>query len=865
MTEKTNNNNNNANDFRKICYTLVELLYSQPMPSTDQSRHRHNMIVMFGTLLYFKMNDLLLVKQLPGENDDETDITEIFAFDNVRLCYSNRIFHYCTINAEFKEELMKGLKFLCMVEDKKALSSASIALIDSNANPEDYLSIFDTVIDAVGKMKKPKRASNTSFFNDLFSKKWIKSLWGQLIDTLKPNAYSTHPHELSKIAAYLLDDGVETIFDPFGGLMDFATTMKEKRFVAFIGNDLRSDVTMYRLALAGILDHCVLHRNPITEWIDDNSFQAIVTFPPFDGLIIMNDGDGPQEEKAELVALRRFETTTTDDGQLITFMPQTFLWSEEKSDIELRKQLTRQNLLDAVICLPETSSLRPTAIVILKKKRAENEPIKFVDASSCFITKQGKPSAIDVKAVIRLYNDKASLISKEEILAQQSSWNVYWIQNNDRSVFRDGYTVVPLSEVITPVESGQEFSEANGIIIDDSTLSDDFFNYEIHPDRIAPMTLYGSSRIITDPVLLLATKKGSIKPSYCLASEETPVYITPDVKAYKIINSTVYPGYLCMELSKRLKDQSKAFNPERPLSGLLMTRVGFPSLNAIRSYAEQKNIFENIQIEFQEGQIRELGLQQTINKMVTDQMAQIRQRKHSLMQVTSPLALDWKDLKEYLLENHGKFNENDSIGKLHPITIGELMTSISEHINTIETRIKHFTDDDYWNYGPVEDIDLLEFVEDFINKHKSSRYKYLFNPSEDEKTYLIRLPRKALLQVLENIVSNAVSHGFISHDNESAYYIKFDIDYDHQDEPVLEVSNNGEPLHDGVDTEFIVAEGRSTKLDHKEDDKAECHHGLGGKEIFDILKKYDASINVLSSPEEFFTVTYRIIFKSKTK
>ena len=860
MTEKTNNNN--ANDFRKICYTLMDLLLSQPLPDMDQSKH--NMIVMFGTLLYLKMNDSLLVKQLSGENDDETDITEIFAFDNVKLCYSNRIFQFCAINAEFKEELMKGLKLLGMVEDKKALLSDSIALIDSSANPEDYLSIFDTVIDAAGKMKKTKRADNTSLSNDPFFLKRIKRFFGQLIDTFKPNAYSTHPHELSKIVAYLLDDGVETIFDPFGGLMDFATTMKEKRFVAFIGNGPKSDVAIYRLALAGILDHCVLHRNPISEWIDDNSFQAIVTFPPFDSLIKMNDGDRQQEEKAELVALHRFETTTTDNGQLITFIPQTFLWSEEKSDIDLREQLTRQNLLDAVICLPETSSLRPTAIVILKKKRAENEPIKFVDASSSFITKQGKPSAIDVKAVIRLYYGKASLISKEEILAYQSSWNVYWLQNNDRSAFRDGYTIVPLSEVIAPVESGQEFSEANGIIIDDSTLSDDFFNYEIRLNRIAPMTLYGASRIITEPVLLLATKKGSIKPSYCVASEETPIYITPYVRAYKIINSTVYPGYLCMELSKRLKDQSKAFNPERPLSGLLMTRVGFPSLNAERSYAEQKNIFDNIQTEFQEGQIRELGLQQTINKMVTDQMTQIRQRKHSLTQVTSALALDWKDLNEYLLGNHGKFNEDDTINVLHPITIGELMTSISEHINTIETRIKHFTDEG-WDYGLVEDIDLKEFIVNFINKHKSTRYKFSFNPSEDEMRYIIRMPRRALEQVFENIVSNAVSHGFLNHDNETSYYIMFNIDYAHQDELVLEVSNNGEPLPDGVDTEFIVAEGCSTKLDHKEDDKAECHHGLGGKEIFDILKKYDASINVLSSPEEDFTVTYRIIFKSKTK
>lgn len=862
-TEKTTNTNNNVNEFRKTCYTLIDLLHSQLLTATNQSEHQT--IVMFGTLLYFKMNNSLLVRQLSEKNDDETDITEIFAFDNVRLCYSNRIFQNCTINAEFKEELMKGLKLLGMVEDKKALLTVSIALIDSNANPEDYLDIFDTVIDVIGKMEKKKRTDNTSFSSNPFI---LKKIWFWLKDVVstsfKRNAYSTYPHELSEIVAYLLDNGVETIFDPFGGLMDFATTMKEKRFVAFIDNSIKGDLAMYRLALAGILDHCVLHRNSINEWIDENSFQAIVTFPPFDGLIIMNDGDGQQEEKAELVALRRFETTTTDNGQLITFIPQTFLWSEEKSDIDLRVQLTRQNLLDSVICLPKTNSLRPTAIVILKKKRAENEPIKFVDASSCFITKQGKPSAIDVKAVIRLYNDKASLISKEEILAQQSSWNVYWLQNNDRSVFRDGYTVVPLSEVITPVESGQEFSEANGIIIDDSTLSDDFFNYEIHPDRIAPMTLYESSRIITEPVLLLATKKGSIKPSYCLASEKTPVYITPDVKAYKIINSTVYPGYLCMELSKRLKDQSKAFNPERPLSGLLMTRVGFPSLNADRSYAEQKNIFENIQIEFQEGQIREFGLQQTINKMVNDQMAQIKQRKHSLMQVTSNLAFNWKDLKEYLLENHGKFNENDSIGKSHPITIGELMTSISERINIIETRIMHFTDDDL-DYGPVEDIDLREFIVNFITKNKSTKYIFLFDPAEDEKEYIIRMPRNALLQVFENIVSNAVSHGFISHDNESAYYIKFDIDYDHQDELVLEVSNNGEPLHDGVDTEFIVAEERSTKLDYKEDDKAECHHGLGGKEIFDILKKYDASINVLSSPEEFFTVTYRIIFKSKTK
>ena len=71
---------------------------------------------------------------------------------------------------------------------------------------------------------------------------------------------------------------------------------------------------------------------------------------------------------------------------------------------------------------------------------------------------------------------------------------------------------------------------------------------------------------------------------------------------------------------------------------------------------------------------------------------------------------------------------------------------------------------------------------------------------------------------------------------------------------VLYISNNGAPLHPELDSDAVLEYGRSTSLNEH------GHSGLGGYEIADIMEQFGGSVEVLSTPNEEYTVTYKLTF-----
>lgn len=240
-------------------------------------------------------------------------------------------------------------------------------------------------------------------------------------------------------------------------------------------------------------------------------------------------------------------------------------------------------------------------------------------------------------------------------------------------------------------------------------------------------------------------------------------------------------------------------------------------------------------------------------------------RKHALEQNTSSLESLWNALMIFK-DNSGIISLNDSVGRgRHRRNVSEIFEAISELIETITIQTKHLADiEDDW--GEREIINVTEFIDTYISSHKSLLFQYDFidnaiesDSNDNEK--LIFMPIRALKQVFDNVIANAKSHGFqyeIRDENTVLFTVNIV-----GDSVLIDISNNGKQLADGVDTEYVITYGKSTVLNKKDtdiDSKVEkVHSGTGGYETNNILKQYGASLEIISSKTSYFKVTYRMI------
>ena len=68
------------------------------------------------------------------------------------------------------------------------------------------------------------------------------------------------------------------------------------------------------------------------------------------------------------------------------------------------------------------------------------------------------------------------------------------------------------------------------------------------------------------------------------------------------------------------------------------------------------------------------------------------------------------------------------------------------------------------------------------------------------------------------------------------------------------VSNNGEPLHKELDANGVFKYGNTTS------NSLDGHFGIGGYEIWKLMKDFNGTAEIISAPELNFTVSYKLTF-----
>lgn len=680
----------------------------------------------------------------------------------------------------------------------------------------------------------------------------------------------SQPVEFAELASNLVEAKGKVIYNPFSGLMSFATSMKDySSFTGVERDSIIAELSTFRMHLADIQDKASCIVGDVSDWTKQ-SYDIIVSTPPIGSYISMKENCPPI--KSELFSLKFFERQTNANGVLCTFVVPGVLFGGSQAR-ELRRDLTEKNYLDAVISLP-SNLLRPytsisLVVILLKKDREKDAPIKMLDASE-FNKGDKKNPIIDVEAVVNCLNnplpDKCIYVTQDDIRQGDYVWSVEKYLNPIRESFPEGYEVVSLRDVVEIIRGDHQFDEKSGHLAQIAELASEGENCIRTVDSFETSNNLLRVTKITEPVILLSSVR-VLKPTYCEASPENPIFLGPNLWACRITQNWVSPTYLCLELSRRYVQSVGNVIPRISKADLLGMRVAFPSIGQPRSFEEQNNLYKEAANNAKLAKAKEFGLQSLIEAMKAEYINTVRTRKHDMMPYMRELGSVSRSIRGYVgkygsPELQAKmanlfaqfddaynglsalvdvFSQEDKFGSPEPVNIDSFLQMLAKKYENRQSAysVEYYCDDNALKaYGlPAHDIMKKKFsmLSGFISFEAE-----ISKSNEPAKLYIDISPLD-LDRVVRNIIDNAVQHGFIDAEKKD-YHINITLTVDpERDMFQIDFSNNGTPLPLGVDKKSYGLLGEKAGVTGRT--------GQGGHIVKSIVEHYKGDYDIFMDGE----------------
>ena len=252
---------------------------------------------------------------------------------------------------------------------------------------------------------------------------------------------------------------------------------------------------------------------------------------------------------------------------------------------------------------------------------------------------------------------------------------------------------------------------------------------------------------------------------------------------------------------------------------------------------------------------------------------------HGLGQTVFNLG-NWMKMLNYARKTgNGIIDEKAEIGGLVKVKGSEIFDNIDTALSVLSRQISTF---DAGYRMKSTKFSLTEFLDKYIEMHKRPNVDYDF-PSASHRAendvplvdiddtdpqsikaveypgeFLLRkgdvmdyidFSEEALQIILDCIVTNAVAHGFTN--PEKKYVIRMDFEAQGSNY-VLSVSNNGDPLPADKKPEEVFIWGETTG--------GKTHAGIGGYQIRNLMEEFGGKVELISTPDDEFTVTYKLTF-----
>lgn len=636
------------------------------------------------------------------------------------------------------------------------------------------------------------------------------------------------PRELTILAEAFIGSDAKKAIVPFGSIMNLATEFDSFDSIdSYEFNRQTWKIGMLRLGLAGIASKVHFTSNNIDCWPSDK-YDTIISMPPFGARIKMLtpsiNYDTNTMEEAELIAPCRFIESTNENGVCVAFAPVSLLFGEA-SKKRFRKWAVEKKIIDTILLLPNnvlSDTGIPLACMILRKTPYHGEAVRMIDASG-FYTNRLHRNRISVGGLMEAYHIDMENISRtvsyKEIQNLDYSWNVkeYF---QEVQICPKGFSMSLLEELVSMPRLETATNRDKGLVVKISDLSEDWSRPYVQLENLTEENIQrGYSRLDREAILVSTIR--TLKPSIIKASKDCPVWINPNVLTI-VPNDAIDAEYLCMKLAD-LKIHTIGMGlPHISRTYLLRQAIIYPEISV------QRALFAEGSRTIALAKAKDLGLQEVIDQMKADYINEVRARKHDMKTPMTQLRNTLTLIKEMVGE----------IPKEYSCKLNKYVERQQKAMDVLSDIVTHIADEDQFATPELVDIEAV------LKSFETATDKYIIEYHRDKASLLeagietpyLKIGKVDFIRLSQNIVSNAIKRGFVKENAEYSLNITLSVENDFF---VIDFSNNGEPLPEGMDKARYGTKGaKGADSDGS---------GTGGYIVKSITQHYGGDFDIFSS------------------
>lgn len=432
------------------------------------------------------------------------------------------------------------------------------------------------------------------------------------------------------------------------------------------------------------------------------------------------------------------------------------------------------------------------------------------------------------------------------------------------------------SSVLMSSTSQMVKEETNGKIFQLDDFAKDWNSIYVYPSHLDSGIVTKGMRKVTKPTLVLASHKSSM--AFIMASNENPIFL---FSSFQRINSFGYillfelkpqilPDYIYymgkydswLRITKEIDEWDKYRNVYSDNIFWGWKDVGTCSFDGIsENRLKSEDVFFSSMLDYKifvptlSVQKQRIDDAKSIEKTFHDKIAEdkrkfeqkewlneahIRNSKHRLSNEIMPLQMAVERLYKFFQNNSDGVKLSDIIGKSTNQNVDSLLNDMLISVDNIGHEIESLTKTE--NIGDSEQIiNVSKFLSDYCDTVET-KYVHLFKVEKIgfDACCQIKISPKSFLELLDNVVGNAVRHGFIKKTND--YLIQMSIEV--LDDKICQISiaNNGEPMWERA---------KSTYFEQGSFAGPTGHTGIGGYRIFEICNKANGEVLAPYSKKDF--------------
>lgn len=398
----------------------------------------------------------------------------------------------------------------------------------------------------------------------------------------------------------------------------------------------------------------------------------------------------------------------------------------------------------------------------------------------------------------------------------------------------------------------------NGFIFTDEYLASNWDDIDVYPEVLPKGVAQKGMRKVTSPVLLL--KSHSPKMAFILATEMSPVYFCSHLKHTKEDGYTmlfglmpnVWPEYFfymskynswCKishhidraaeyelgmgfrEVGHWYFDGSEEWETDAEtvfLNGIRPEDI-IPSLSVQHQQINDAKIMEKVIIDRMLEKERKFQQKEWLNE------THIRNSKHRLSNEVMPAQMAVERLERFLINSSEGIKLSSIIGRATRQTVGDLLNNLKTSIQNIEVEINNLTKSETAG-EQLETLEVEHFVREYC-ENLASRFSRHFRVDVDckDKGLKIQISCKPFMELLDNVFTNAVRHGFTD-DTRKDYKVLITLSKTDKGFCKIDIANNGNPISERGRNEYFVRGSFAGETGHT---------GIGGARVFEICEEFN--------------------------